>query len=923
MKIFAILCFLPAVLFAQAPAAEKPLLIAHYMTWFGTPEISGQWYQWRVENWGMTADKQHYPDLIMPDGKRDIAAVDYPVIGPYDSTDEDLLEYHILLAKDSGIDGFMVNWYGFEDDNGKRHEDQGFQKLLKTAEKLDFKVCINLDDKCSFPPYHHFKKREDAVAYAIAILKKVMIDYGKSPAYLKIGRSPLFSNFGWFFTTGDSMDQTSFSRTEWEQIIAALKEYAPFFIHDHQWHWGKTIEEAGFISCADSVFPWVGPSQQRIPFYEESQKLLAENRIKMITGLANPGFDNTPCWGWGGGIAKIPRRSGQEYRDHFEECKRYNPGFIQLVTWNDFTEGSTIEPADTYGDLYLKITAEYANGWMKKNIYGNLLDLPARIYAVRKQLEEIQPVTALVQKKILLVSQIIDKAVGYVLSRKKNDAEKLLIKAESSLKEIRSALPEKQELEAALTSPFPEFFSGETGTLTLTVKNPFNDEFPVIAEIQSFGIPYDWFSGKEMNIRLKPGTATNLDIKVKIPENTQELYGKIAVNLKSYHGAVESKAVMVSIKKSYIRFDVGPVNLLKPGKSQELYIRIKSQIRSAAKSLVTFICPEDWKISPSSIRTDIPSDGAIQIPFVLTIPQKNPDKVIMTIKCVVNSNNYFIQEPYGVLNENGLGLLEDDINQDGVNEIVAGNSKMEVVMTGIIGGRILSIVNRSSGRNQLLLNYPEVSRTSGHTADKWTEYGGINDNFPADWPGLVWNSTWDVKVLEGNRKGLDILFSTGIQDGLNITRKVSLSAGQDMVKTEYEVANTSGSEREFVLSTHPDLAVGGSGGNEDLIIVPFKGADQTGMIKNNYMPTLTKKNFTPAENWILGYDTINNEYLGQIFDASRTDQIGVWEGGNFFTMEVFFKKTLLRPGEKAVFDLDYIVGTGEMESTINRMKELK
>ena len=37
-----------------------------------------------------------------------------PLIGPYDSGDPDVLEYHTLLLKLAGIDGVVIDWYGTE-----------------------------------------------------------------------------------------------------------------------------------------------------------------------------------------------------------------------------------------------------------------------------------------------------------------------------------------------------------------------------------------------------------------------------------------------------------------------------------------------------------------------------------------------------------------------------------------------------------------------------------------------------------------------------------------------------------------------------------------------------------------------------------------------------------------------------------------
>ncbi|HIL07904.1 MAG TPA: endo-alpha-mannosidase, partial [Candidatus Latescibacteria bacterium] len=70
---------------------------AHYMPWFEN-SANGQWGM----HWTMaTVD----PDAVDADGKRQIAAHFYPLIGPYSSSDPDLIEYHLLLMKLAGIDG--------------------------------------------------------------------------------------------------------------------------------------------------------------------------------------------------------------------------------------------------------------------------------------------------------------------------------------------------------------------------------------------------------------------------------------------------------------------------------------------------------------------------------------------------------------------------------------------------------------------------------------------------------------------------------------------------------------------------------------------------------------------------------------------------------------------------------------------------
>src|SRR5262245_642410 len=62
----------------------------HYMPWFQSKEVSGYWgSHWRMAN--------KNPDIVDANGKRQIASHYYPLIGPYDSKDPDVIEYHLLL----------------------------------------------------------------------------------------------------------------------------------------------------------------------------------------------------------------------------------------------------------------------------------------------------------------------------------------------------------------------------------------------------------------------------------------------------------------------------------------------------------------------------------------------------------------------------------------------------------------------------------------------------------------------------------------------------------------------------------------------------------------------------------------------------------------------------------------------------------
>src|SRR5580765_7693728 len=96
------------VILAEPPAtyAASKAVMVYYMPWYTAKPHSSSW------GWHWTMD--HFdPDKVNASGEREIASWYYPLIGPYDSSDPAVLEYHVLLMKLAGVDGAIVDWYGF------------------------------------------------------------------------------------------------------------------------------------------------------------------------------------------------------------------------------------------------------------------------------------------------------------------------------------------------------------------------------------------------------------------------------------------------------------------------------------------------------------------------------------------------------------------------------------------------------------------------------------------------------------------------------------------------------------------------------------------------------------------------------------------------------------------------------------------
>ncbi|HBG27871.1 MAG: hypothetical protein A2Y10_09330 [Planctomycetes bacterium GWF2_41_51] len=432
---------------AASVIIKKPIIIAHYMSWYQTPDISGSWGFWQVNRPTIPKEYWHYPDRILENNCRDISSVYYPVIGPYDSADPDLCEYHILLAKLSGIDAFVADWYGPDPSAEHPYDNIGFSAMKKAAEKLNFKVMICWEDRSVFPPISaKVANRAQAIDRAKEMIGYLEKEWFSSPAYLKIGNRPVLTNFAWG-SPGKDINEPWLNSAEWNEIINFINP-RPVFIHD--WHRHRTVNE---FDGYESVMPWGctyhGDSDSASDFWQASEKAIdAYERFSFLSGAVLPGFDNRGCGGWGsdGAIGITERRNGDKFRATWEDCLKHNVKFIQIATWNDLNEGGTIEPvlplvlhqqspAEGYGYRELETAAEYIGKLKKSSFDKEALRLPARLYFARKKINALKTHNSpyLTNVSVSELIKIADKVGNYLVFNDYPKAKKLLEKLDKYL----------------------------------------------------------------------------------------------------------------------------------------------------------------------------------------------------------------------------------------------------------------------------------------------------------------------------------------------------------------------------------------------------------------------------------------------------------------------------------------------------------
>ncbi len=356
-------------------------LYMHYMPWFQSKEVSGYWgSHWKMGN--------KNPDIITG-GKRQIAAHYYPLIGPYDSKDPIVLEYHLLLMKYAGIDGLLIDWYGIHNINDYRPIFNSTAALIEKAEEIGLQFAIVYEEYTA--EIVAGKTSLTAIEAAQADVKFLEEDYFKKRSYIKIDNEPLLMTFGPRYFKSSS---------QWTQILHPLTteiKFLPLWNH------------AGRVgSNGDGEFSWVDfePSLSELTtFYNRT----ITNKIGSAYGRFH---DYYVEGGWGTSYGSVPSNDGESLRNTLAKAQEYNIDYLQLVTWNDFGEGTQIEPSVEDGYLFLEIIQEYTGVEYNKDI----LELIFTYYQKRKEYKgNTELETKLAEVYQLLIDLKVEEAEALLL----------------------------------------------------------------------------------------------------------------------------------------------------------------------------------------------------------------------------------------------------------------------------------------------------------------------------------------------------------------------------------------------------------------------------------------------------------------------------------------------------------------------------
>jgi hypothetical protein len=315
--------------------ANPQLLYMHYMPWFEDTLSSGSG-RWGI-HWTMA---NRNPSLILPNGQRQIASFYYPLIGPYASSDPDVIDYHLLLMKYAGIDGVLVDGYSthavYDYPLNRRNADSLFAHT--TGAGLQFATVYEDAGLSNVKAI----AGTDLVPAAQQDFAYLQANYFARSNYIKINGRPLVLDFG---------PISLVMPAQWEQVFAALNP-RPYFLS--LWGHGDRTGAAG-----SGEYAWVSLTLAGLrDFY-----LNRGPTLPTVFGAAYPGFrDFYTDGGWPDCCEfTIPHNGTTTLREALDLSISSALKYVQLVTWNDFGEGTMIEPTVEFGYDFLVTIQRHAS----------------------------------------------------------------------------------------------------------------------------------------------------------------------------------------------------------------------------------------------------------------------------------------------------------------------------------------------------------------------------------------------------------------------------------------------------------------------------------------------------------------------------------------------------------------------------------
>lgn len=316
-----------------------------------------------------------------------------PIFGEYNSRDSEIISRHIDWAEKSAIDFFAIEWADIQDWDNITLRDY----YLKHLQSSSLKFCIFYDSSLALNGYrfqagHNYDFEEPYLPGKtrghkfLEDFEYLANTYFELPQYLKIGGRPLviiynasaFRNVkNYFEILKEKMDLFLVADVVcWSGIVLSKRNF--------NFLWGNPLRET--FKTALRALRRLSPKNYESDFslsryfsaitgynmydanrtkdflknvdktYRKFWRYAQSQNLGFVPNVL-PGYDDRNLNGRH--LPALDRKGGQFYEEFFEVAKKYLDPKLKMVlltSFNEWHEGTAVEPAREYGNQYLELT---------------------------------------------------------------------------------------------------------------------------------------------------------------------------------------------------------------------------------------------------------------------------------------------------------------------------------------------------------------------------------------------------------------------------------------------------------------------------------------------------------------------------------------------------------------------------------------
>ncbi len=280
----------------------------------GGPAVLAQYYAWfDSSSWGPGKTS----DVPQP---------------PYSSADRGTIDRQVSQAQAAGIDGFELDWWG-----PNNPTDSNLQTLLSVASTRNFKVTLVMD--LNSPFIHNSGDLVNTLRYATR--------YFGNGAWFRHDGKPFIGFYG----------TRKYDVATWSWVRSQVDP-------GHAAEWIAEGDIFSYLDVFDGIYPysiaWSPDPAGQLASYASRARAYPG---KLWVATVMPGYNDT-LLGRSNGFA-VDRQGGGYYGRLWQGAIASQPDLVSISTWNEWPEGSQIEPAQSYGNTYLQLTKQYADAYRR------------------------------------------------------------------------------------------------------------------------------------------------------------------------------------------------------------------------------------------------------------------------------------------------------------------------------------------------------------------------------------------------------------------------------------------------------------------------------------------------------------------------------------------------------------------------------